>query len=577
MSHLPWTEGLYWDNRYVDDFVFSILLINNSTNKLSFRFDSTYTQVKAVLFAIESNMAALALQGQMAKRFMRHLDPLHTPPQNVPFMRMVRLLDLAFHREYQRLIDDNILWLGQRFASTNSDFYQCPERREAYGCIVANMCSKRYHFKDGRRLFISNQTLSEGGRSQVAIKEGMLQGLEVVISFKQFDGAKTGVGVGTWLYDEHFEKGLKPSYVMYHSTDGASNAVASADHYNLLSEMNTDSEILHNVCLAHQNNRSAKYASGTGDFKTCKNESLRDVLNKVHAIIARVHRTYQRTKVVRDVQRRAGRLSIVLPVPSVVTRWDSSNLEVASLNRIMGDFNKALNQLLDTTDKHLLEERDGAVRPRSDFIFTPNDRTVLRQYECASQPCLLLSKFFQLNAPTVHETLFVIAARLAQMRETSFLMYGDISHTDLPDLTKRTKTIRVVSSEHLEEGEDGQEEQPMDICIQYYRAIYARDMSRRCGLTDANGERVIKLPYILAIGALLNPMLGGTSFDCFVWPKQKTHNANTCSILFYSNTRPTQHGTGRPHDKITIPCSRTSSNWMDAGDTREREWTCCRR
>lgn len=152
-------------------------------------------------------MAALALQGPAAKRFMRHLNPLHTPPQNVPFMRMVRLLDLAFHREYQRLIDDNVLWLGSRFASTNSDFYQCPERREAYGCIVSNMNATKYIFKDGRRLFVSNQTLNEGARAQLAIPSGTIGGCEVVISFKEFDGAKTGVGVGSWLHDEHLEKG----------------------------------------------------------------------------------------------------------------------------------------------------------------------------------------------------------------------------------------------------------------------------------------------------------------------------------------------------------------------------------
>jgi hypothetical protein len=89
-----------------------------------------------------------------------------------------------------------------------------------------------------------------------------------------------------------------------------------------------------------------------------------------------------------------------------------------------------------------------------------------------------------LNEATVHETSFVITARLSQMKETSFLMYGDISHTDLPDLTKRTRTIRVMSSDHLEGDNDGQEEQPMSIHIQYFHAIYAKDMTCRCGLTD---------------------------------------------------------------------------------------------
>jgi hypothetical protein len=131
------------------------------------------------------------------------------------------------------------------------------------------MFSHEYYFKDGRHLFVSNQTLNQGVRNQLATKEGVLKGCEVVLSFKRFNGAKTGIGVGMWLYDEHLEKGLKPSYVVYHATDGASNAVASANHNRLLAEMNGvyESRILHNTCLAHQNNRSAKFASGTGDFK----------------------------------------------------------------------------------------------------------------------------------------------------------------------------------------------------------------------------------------------------------------------------------------------------------------------
>jgi hypothetical protein len=195
----------------------------------------------------------------------------------------------------------------------------------------------------------------------------------VVLSFKRFNGAKTGIGVMTWLYDEHLEKGLKPSYAVYHATDGASNAVASANHYRLLVEMNGvyKSRILHNTCLAHQNNRSAKFASGTGDFKMCSSPVLQDILNKVHQIIAQVHRTHHRINAICQVQKTANCSSIVMPVPSVVTRWDSSSMEVTSLNRIMGDFNKGLNILLDTTDSKLLEERDGVICPCSDFAFTP--------------------------------------------------------------------------------------------------------------------------------------------------------------------------------------------------------------
>jgi hypothetical protein len=119
----------------------------------------------------------------------------------------------------------------------------------------------------------------------------------------------------------------------------------------------SESQILHNTCLAHQNNRSTKFASGTGDFKICSNPVLRDILNKVHPIIAWVHQTSHQIKVVWDVQRMAHQTSIVMPVPSVGTRLDLSSLEVTLLNSIMGDFNKALNTVLDTPDIHLLEEK----------------------------------------------------------------------------------------------------------------------------------------------------------------------------------------------------------------------------
>jgi hypothetical protein len=148
-----------------------------------------FLQVKAVLFSVEANIAAIALQGTNAKLFFQFLDPMHRPPQNIAFMRILRLLDLAFYREYQRLIEDNVVWLGSLFASTNSDFYVCPERRESYGCIVANMSSFKYSFHDGRQLFVSKKTLNEGAKNKLSIPDGTLSGLETVLSFKRYDDA----------------------------------------------------------------------------------------------------------------------------------------------------------------------------------------------------------------------------------------------------------------------------------------------------------------------------------------------------------------------------------------------------
>jgi hypothetical protein len=451
----------------------------------------------------------MALQGNFAKRFFRFLDPLHNPPHNLLYMRIVRLLELAFHREYRRLIDDNVVWLGWDFASTNSDFYRNPERRESYGCIVANMASIRYEFKEGRQLFISKQTLNEEAVNLLACHQGLLTQLETVMAFKKYDGAHTGKGIGLWLKRQHQDKGLLAQYVGYHCTDGASNAVASVNEYELLTEMNRATAINHQKCLAHQTNRSAKYASGTGDFKVCSNPVLSEILTKTHNIVARVHRSYQRLEVIRDVQRQAKRLSVVLPSPGVPTRWDSTNREVSSVNRIMGDFNKGLHLMINGMDKDKLTAKDGTVRMVSDFTFTPTDKLILRQFECASEPCVMLSKFYQVNGPTSHETLFVTTAYLALMRDSSFVMYDDISHTELEDLKIRKKTVYVLSSSHVVTDEDtGRKEQPMDPCIELFRKLYVNDMSHRCGLTE-DGESVDKLPKEIAMALLLNPMYGG--------------------------------------------------------------------
>ena len=493
-----------------------IQVLVDPTRPLLGREDLLLQQVKAVLFTIEAGIAATSLQGVFAKDFVQHLEPRHIPPQNMAYMRIVRILELAFYHEYFRLIADNIVWLGSNFASTNSDFYRNPERRESYGCIVATMAAKRYNLKNGRTAFISTQTLNEGKREILACEAGQVEQLETVNSFKRFDAAHTGKGIGAWLAKEHESKGLLPQYVGYHCTDGASNAVASVNEYELLTEINRETPINHQKCLAHQTNRSAKYASGTGDFVNCANKLLRDVLGKAHTIIARVHRSSSRIEVMRNVQRTAKRLHVAMPSPGVTTRWDSANREVASLNRVMGDYSKGLHILITGNDRDKLVGRDGVPVPATDFTFTPADKLILRQFECGSEPCVSLSKFYQLNAATSHETLFVMAAYLAVMCESSFVMYDDISHSDLLDLSARKKTVYVLSSTHVAtEEENGRNTQPMDVCIETFRRLYANDMEERCGFRE-DGLPTKKLPVETAIALLLNPLYGGKLFCCFV-------------------------------------------------------------
>jgi hypothetical protein len=142
-------------------------------------------QVKSVLYAIESNGAAISLQGLFAKRFFNCLDPKHRPPQNIKFMRIVRLLDRAVDREFLRLIADGVLELHTDFCSSSSDFYTNAERHESFGCIVANMMSNRYTFENGCQLFVSSKSLKDGALSQLLIETPELADLEFVLNFEQ--------------------------------------------------------------------------------------------------------------------------------------------------------------------------------------------------------------------------------------------------------------------------------------------------------------------------------------------------------------------------------------------------------
>jgi hypothetical protein len=104
-------------------------------------------QVRAVMFAIESNAAVSSLQGPLAKRYFKLLDPLHKPPHRESFMRICRLLHQSIKNEYHRIVRENVVEFGRNFASSYSDFYTNPERRDVFGCVVTNMQAKKYTLK----------------------------------------------------------------------------------------------------------------------------------------------------------------------------------------------------------------------------------------------------------------------------------------------------------------------------------------------------------------------------------------------------------------------------------------------
>jgi hypothetical protein len=150
---------------------------------------------------------------------------------------------------------------------------------------------------------MSNKSYRDGQKSLILMVEPNKCDLEAVLSFEKFPDMKTSANIATWLRKGHLRGGLKPEYILCHATDGASNAVGSALEFAAITRESRETDIRTYVCLAHQVNRSAKWASGTGDFRVNLNQELSTVLKKLHEINARVYRNEGRLKILFKVQK----------------------------------------------------------------------------------------------------------------------------------------------------------------------------------------------------------------------------------------------------------------------------------
>jgi hypothetical protein len=141
---------------------------------------------------------------------------------------------------------------------------------------------------------------------------------------------------------------------------------------------------------------------------------------------------------------------------------------------------------------------------------------MLRQYECAAEPVVLLSKFFQLAVPHSHLVLVHIRARL-QLREPKFTMYEDISHPEMPILTscRKTETVCLLA---VTDHEDHGGVEPILFAVDQFHHLFADDLEIRCGLVveDDDDNMVVhhvkELPSDIAVACLICPLVGGMSY-----------------------------------------------------------------
>jgi hypothetical protein len=132
--------------------------------------------------------------------------------------------------------------------------------------------------------------------------------LKTVLAFDQFGESKTVANIAAWLVNGHNRGGIKADYILCHATDGASNAVASSlEFQGITLGLKETRNISHYICMAHQVNWLAKYASGTGDFRINQNPELAAILKKMHEINGRIYCSKACLKVLFQVQQEKNR------------------------------------------------------------------------------------------------------------------------------------------------------------------------------------------------------------------------------------------------------------------------------
>jgi hypothetical protein len=155
---------------------------------------------------------------------------------------------------------------------------------------------------------MSTSTKNTLDSTALLVSAPKLEDLEFVANFQSFPHQKTGKAIARWLIKSHKDVGLLPDYVMHHSTDGAANAVLSAQEYEEMTRKMCSAEITFSTCSAHQCHRAALWASGDISFKgKDQNPELNEALEKLHQIVERIRRSAARTKILDNVQKRHNR------------------------------------------------------------------------------------------------------------------------------------------------------------------------------------------------------------------------------------------------------------------------------
>ena len=333
---------------------------------------------------------------------------------------------------------ENHLQYGYGCGSSNSDFWKDPGRMEPFGAVCINTIAKRYIFKNGLEMAISDTTFNEMAKhGEIGLhlrSTNPLFGRTTFLGdFARVDGKKTAEKLAEFIIASHTKVNWKMSCIISHVVDSAANAVAGSEEMKYLTKDDRPLDVFMMKCMPHKGSTAALAASGTSDHVGNLNPVSGEILNKCHRLTERIHRKRARRDEVEAVHRAKKRTKYPSIQPGVVTRWGSYHKESTTFNCVRHDVDEALKNLLAEggCDNDLLNGEDvNETEVFGEHTLDELEWEFLHQYEGALDRIYRLIVFMQKKRAMAHDELFELMSCLEHLSCKFFLIYNDISKSE---------------------------------------------------------------------------------------------------------------------------------------------------
>lgn len=242
-------------------------------------------RVAGVKALISGQVAFSFFDKSIVRGYLKKIAPRHLPPYRQQRLRILECLIDVAQKELKKIIDERRAVLGTKCCSISIDFWTCSHRKQCFGCIIVDLQANKYTMTNGESMFMSKGTfdrLSKRDGDLFIDHEGVLSDLEYPLNFEQFNDSKTSANVSLWVKESTDEVGIKSDDINVTTADGASNAIGSLVDFELLTRDERSDNQEFEICAAHQNQRSADFASGKGGFAENSNPELSACLNFSH-------------------------------------------------------------------------------------------------------------------------------------------------------------------------------------------------------------------------------------------------------------------------------------------------------